>query len=545
MSRPYDPLATLQAASRDRDALARLVEEEQCALTTWLERVLRDGDLAQEAAQETWLILSRGDWSFAARTADAAGDVRAWLRQIALRAALRMRGRQRTQQRHLVSWFQRRPKGIPAPTPLERLADRDRQEAVWALVADLPPTMRESVELRFRDGLDFAEIGRSQGCTALAARVRTWRGLAQMRRWLLTLGILAVPGSLMAALGGGSASGMASSGFLDRWGPAVSGGAGHAPLRWAVMGGGMLAVVGWCGIPVREAAHEPSPPVGTPVVQVSSMAHASKPGSLPRVALPVGVPAVDPQPHLPEPRVDINFTMQVLLPAEHFPFDATRPTILTADEREHLLASFEGMFQTVITNPDITWQSRLVRSAGQPDLVVSGPPVPVPDSAPTRLQLDDVRPEISVLAEANGIRISDRPVRRAAPADAIGRTERVKTDDREAQGRPAGEPDERSSQTVPLPAAGILIPPGGSLLLPTMEGRIEHATPGGITTMPDPGFRTWWLLITPSPLSGEELKSLRDRQLRLAQNQTARVPPDQRLPSVADPPPEPEGANEF
>jgi RNA polymerase sigma factor (sigma-70 family) len=162
-STPYHATATLQAAANDREALARLVEAEQPALRAWLRRVLRDDHLTEDALQECWLTLTKGDWQFAARASDSDSSVSAWLRQIALRAALHLREDQRRSQRRLKTAQDLQPVRREPPTPLESMAEGDSRDLIWSLVADLPPAMRTTVELRFRGGLDFAAIGTALG----------------------------------------------------------------------------------------------------------------------------------------------------------------------------------------------------------------------------------------------------------------------------------------------------------------------------------------------------------------------------------------------
>jgi RNA polymerase sigma-70 factor (ECF subfamily) len=72
----------------DRHAFRQLVLLHQSAIRLFLRRMLADAALADDCAQETWLIAYQklGSWR--------GGSFRSWLLTIALRKALRMKGRE-------------------------------------------------------------------------------------------------------------------------------------------------------------------------------------------------------------------------------------------------------------------------------------------------------------------------------------------------------------------------------------------------------------------------------------------------------------------
>jgi RNA polymerase sigma-70 factor (ECF subfamily) len=72
----------------DRHAFRQLVLLHQSAIRLFLRRVLVDSSLADDCAQETWLIAYQKLSSF------RGGSFRSWLFTIALRKALRMKGRE-------------------------------------------------------------------------------------------------------------------------------------------------------------------------------------------------------------------------------------------------------------------------------------------------------------------------------------------------------------------------------------------------------------------------------------------------------------------
>lgn len=195
---PTSPTASLLVqAATDPAAIAALAEVESPALRAWLTRILRDGDLAEEAVQEAWVGLLRGGWAFVPRTTDGDGDARAWLRQVALRTALNLRRSQRNAQ-HWHRAAMSRP--TPARDPLEVLEAKDLQEVISVCLEHLPLPQRQAVVLRYHEDLDYQAIGVAQGCTALTARVRAWRGLRRLRQGLLLLGLVLVRGESLGAV---------------------------------------------------------------------------------------------------------------------------------------------------------------------------------------------------------------------------------------------------------------------------------------------------------------------------------------------------------
>ncbi len=200
-------LATLLKAGAHPNAINHVAASEGHALAGWLGRVLRDHDQAEDAVQEVWVTLLRGGWSFQPRTADADGDARAWLRQVALRIALnRRRADQAASQRHRVG----APSPTPAPDPIERLEADDQRAVLTVCLEQLPEPLRQAVVLRYHHDLDYRAIGVAQGCTALTARVRAWRGLQRLRAGLLLAGLVLGSRSSLAAMEGLDAPPMAT-----------------------------------------------------------------------------------------------------------------------------------------------------------------------------------------------------------------------------------------------------------------------------------------------------------------------------------------------
>jgi RNA polymerase sigma-70 factor (ECF subfamily) len=70
------------------------------------------------------------------------------------------------------------------PTPPENLQRSERQEAVKAAIAMLPPELREPLILAVYEGMSQAEIGEILDCSAKAVETRIYRARNQLREKL-------------------------------------------------------------------------------------------------------------------------------------------------------------------------------------------------------------------------------------------------------------------------------------------------------------------------------------------------------------------------
>lgn len=505
----------LRAAATDPAALARLVDLEQERMGRWLVHVLRDDELAADALQETWLILSRGQWRFVVHSSDGDGDVRAWLRQIALRSALRLRERAATHQRILGLWRAREPAPRPVTTPLEQLEESDRGVVVWAAVADLPSTQREALELRFRDGLDFAAIGRVQGCSALTARVRTWRGLSEVRRRLGVLGLLALPGVVRAALGVGGWSAV----------PAVSAAplsgfsAGFTSLDARLLAGAGAVTAGAVTLGLMlftgtgvEVNREGAVVVGEPDVQpIRTTTNAGHPAWE-----WIPPPATDREGN--EPSAVSETTPEAIAPGQvlydivvfdaadlHRPTD--RWTILGAEQRSQLMSRLgEEEGAQVLSAP-----KALSRSGEKAEIQVAEQRAFI--GGYQRVS-DGVEPVISTANEGIRVTVSGRVQDDLVQLTrATVRSDKILgiTEYQDALIDGAGQPQVLQWQEVislqsvsaSLPAEGVWLARGSSLLIPGQAGAIVRSTPAGVVPQAGTGESRWWVLITPQVIAEE------------------------------------------
>jgi RNA polymerase sigma factor (sigma-70 family) len=126
---------------------------------------------AEDCLQDTFLAALR------AYPRAEPGNLRAWVLTIARRKAI-------DHHRSRV----RRP--LPVADPAEvaggQAGDRplgmgQRDSAIWAAVAELPPAQRAAVVLRFAIDLRYREVGEAMGCSEEAARRSVHEGLKKLR----------------------------------------------------------------------------------------------------------------------------------------------------------------------------------------------------------------------------------------------------------------------------------------------------------------------------------------------------------------------------
>jgi RNA polymerase sigma-70 factor (ECF subfamily) len=143
--------------------------------------ILRDGDAAQDAVQETYLrAFTKLD------TYKPCGKFGAWLAKIAFNEALMMRRRQRGD---AVSLDDVSPSSLPVEEPVSDAPTADQfVEAAHArallehAVDALPENFRTVVVLRLVEGLDVRETAECLDINAATVRTRLFRAQRQLRR---------------------------------------------------------------------------------------------------------------------------------------------------------------------------------------------------------------------------------------------------------------------------------------------------------------------------------------------------------------------------
>jgi RNA polymerase sigma-70 factor (ECF subfamily) len=169
------------AATRrgDREAFGFLVDRHKDALVSYLSRLVRCADRAQDLAQEAFLRL----YSTAHRY-DERGHWKALLYRIAtnlVRSELRRERRFRL----LVPFLDPgHGGGSAAPAPMDRLLAVETQRQLAEALAALPFEYRAPIVLHEIEGWSYADIARAIGCREGTVKSRIHRGRERLRRRL-------------------------------------------------------------------------------------------------------------------------------------------------------------------------------------------------------------------------------------------------------------------------------------------------------------------------------------------------------------------------
>lgn len=173
MGSPTDEALMERFCDGQHDAFEALFARHSGRVHGFLARMVRDGPLAEDLLQTTFLsvVRARGRYERGTRFVP-------WLMTIAANAA---RDALR-HQRHVQAYAQARPPGPSevAPTAGDPAMRRKLEDALQ----QLPPDQREAVVLSKVEGWSFEEIAELRGITAGAARVRAHRGSEKLRELL-------------------------------------------------------------------------------------------------------------------------------------------------------------------------------------------------------------------------------------------------------------------------------------------------------------------------------------------------------------------------
>jgi RNA polymerase sigma-70 factor, ECF subfamily len=153
------------AQAGDDAAFASLYAQYQRPITGYLRRLVGNGEVAEDLAQETFLKAYRA----LGRTGDEL-NFRAWLYRIATNNALSYHRRQR-----ILQWLPF-ASGSREPADESRHAERlGEQELVEAALRRLKPEQASLLLLRHHQGLSLSEIATVLGVDASIAKARLFR----------------------------------------------------------------------------------------------------------------------------------------------------------------------------------------------------------------------------------------------------------------------------------------------------------------------------------------------------------------------------------
>ena len=172
-----------RAQRGERGAFDSLVGKYHRAVFSYARRVLGDEDLAQEAAQETFVRAFKYRASFDATS----GSVRGWLFAVAANRVRDLAKARRDRPRALEDGD---ADGVAAAGGEDALAVFARgalREAVVRAVEELSPELREVLALKYLSDLSYEEVAKALGLSVSAAKMRSLRARDILARRLAKL----------------------------------------------------------------------------------------------------------------------------------------------------------------------------------------------------------------------------------------------------------------------------------------------------------------------------------------------------------------------
>lgn len=180
-----------RAQGGDRAAFGHLVERYQGRIYAAAMAITADPDEARELAQETFVRALQS----LPRLQDPE-RFQPWLRQITHTLGMDLRRKLARERRHLKAAADARP--TQEDPPEGALAERETgardTAALRREVAALPETCRVALDLRYREGLSYAQIAEALGVPASTVRGLLHRGTKTLRQRLKPL-LVDQPGS--------------------------------------------------------------------------------------------------------------------------------------------------------------------------------------------------------------------------------------------------------------------------------------------------------------------------------------------------------------
>ena len=165
---------------RDPDLLDRLIEQYQYRLFRYLMYITGDKARAEDFFQETWIrVLERG------HQYDGKSKFEAWLFAIARHLVIDWQRTKKAQSLDaLVDPEQEKPLQVAdenAPSPVDHVLAREREEDVQASLQKIPAIYREVLILRFQEELQIEEMAGLLNIPVSTVKSRLYRGLDALR----------------------------------------------------------------------------------------------------------------------------------------------------------------------------------------------------------------------------------------------------------------------------------------------------------------------------------------------------------------------------
>jgi RNA polymerase sigma-70 factor (ECF subfamily) len=172
---PANETAEVEAAKADPRRFTPLYERYHADVFRFVHRRVRLMELAADLTQETFLkaLLALP------RYEDRGYPFRAWLYRIALNE-VRMHWRKRKEVLVEIS----RVEVLGLSEEMGAGTSEEDLQRLAAALSELEDTKAQLIELRYMDGMSFAELGQVLGIAEEAAKMRTHRVLAVLRNYL-------------------------------------------------------------------------------------------------------------------------------------------------------------------------------------------------------------------------------------------------------------------------------------------------------------------------------------------------------------------------
>jgi RNA polymerase sigma-70 factor, ECF subfamily len=197
--RASDASLVRQVVEGSQDALASLYDRHGGAVYAAAHRTSRDGWIAAEVVQETFLAL----WNRAELFDPARGTLRSWLLTIARNRAVDHHrsasrhdraatfasfGRDDVDDQSMAEWLTASGELIgtagPELAPDDALVGKETRASIDEAIASLAPAERSVILLAYDSGLSQAEIAARLGWPLGTVKTRTRRALARLREML-------------------------------------------------------------------------------------------------------------------------------------------------------------------------------------------------------------------------------------------------------------------------------------------------------------------------------------------------------------------------
>src|SRR5215471_5575600 len=163
---------------RDPGLLDRLIEQYQHRLLRYLVYLVGNRELAEDLFQETWIrVLERGDQY------DGKHEFSTWLYAVARNLSIDyLRRKSPISLEGLMDNEEHVPLEPADPRPLawEVAAQHEQAERISAALVSIPAGYRETVVLRFQEGLSLEEIATVTGVRLGTVKSRLYRGLSML-----------------------------------------------------------------------------------------------------------------------------------------------------------------------------------------------------------------------------------------------------------------------------------------------------------------------------------------------------------------------------